>query len=362
MSSRAIVNLILLLCLLGLIYASLNPSFFTSHSDKDKPQAANTPITSLKPTDINKIEIENASGTTRLSLHATEWQLDAPVTLKANQYNVQQLLNITQTNSRAHYPADPQKLMEFGLSEPLVRIKLNQTELRFGNTDPIQQSRYLASGDTIYLIADEVSYLLMHAPGSFMDTSIVPGQPEIDTLLLPSFTLRLQDGTWRLQPIVDNNHVTHSAQKDSSAALPAMQSLKLSQDDLVRYVDEWRYAQALKVEIIQPATKLQNQPLQRVELQLADGHKLLLFAKLHNEEAVLQNPELGIQYIVTNDKFNQLLSLPKPESAATETEDDPNVVQDAAQDSDRAATANSSTLPETSPADDSAARIDEPTR
>lgn len=301
MSSRTIVNIILVILLIGLGVISLKPSLFTSTPQ----QAVKTPLTSLSVKDITKISIHNQQGNTHLTLQNDNWQVTEPIHISTNQYNVNQLLELSQLQSRAHYPADPAKLAEFGLTAPIAILRLNDVEIRFGITDPIHQSRYLAIGNTIHLIDDQYSYLLQHAPGSLMDTSIVPGQPTIKELLLPSFKLIKQDGNWQLLPSNGKPIPQQTLQK-------LMKSL--SQDDLVRYVDEWRYAQALKVDLLTTSTINRARQASRIQIQLVDDRTIVLQAETLGDEAVLRNPELGVQYIITNDKFTQLLAPPSPES------------------------------------------------
>lgn len=292
MSSRVFVNIILLILVLGLIILSIKPTLL----EQTPPQTQHNTLTSLSSKDVTNIVMSNLSGTTHIVLQDDLWRMTEPVAIKANQYNVNELLTITQLNSRAHYPINQSKLDEYGLTTPEATLFLNDIEFRFGATDPLQQSRYIAIDDTIYLIDDQFSYLLSHAPGSFIDSSLLLGKTDISQIQLPTFNILKKEGNWQLSPASssDNNK-------------------ELSQDDLVRYIDEWRYAQALKITLSTSAKM--NKGIAPVHIQFADQTELQFMIESNANGSVLTNIETGIQYFLTQEKYKQLLSLPTAEPA-----------------------------------------------
>ncbi|MEN8167927.1 MAG: hypothetical protein ABFR65_10690 [Pseudomonadota bacterium] len=152
MSRRILLNLLLsgLILLLALLVWWLQPIPLP-------------PLTPLLPEQIDRIHISDTTGREiRLHRQAGEWRLkQAP----ANAQRIEQLLGICTTPSLRRFPAPLERLEEFGLTPPAIRLRLNDLELGFGNTDPLNGWRYVRLGDSIHLIGDGFQHHLT-APAS----------------------------------------------------------------------------------------------------------------------------------------------------------------------------------------------------
>ncbi|MES9977273.1 MAG: hypothetical protein ABW107_00830, partial [Candidatus Thiodiazotropha sp. 6PLUC5] len=73
---------------------------------------------------------------------------------------VKQLLEICRTESLRHFPA-PAELKPFGLDQPNLILRLNQTQFSFGTTDPINGWRYVLHRGEIHLIGNGFQHHLI---------------------------------------------------------------------------------------------------------------------------------------------------------------------------------------------------------
>ncbi len=152
MSRRTLLNLVLsgLVLLLVLLVWWLQPS-------------PPPPLTPLLPEQIETIRINDTKGREiRLDRQAGQWQLGQ---VPANENRIRQLLGICITPSLRRFPAPRERLAEFSLAPPAIRLRLNDLELEFGATDPVNGWRYVRLGDTIHLIGDGFQHHL-NAPAN----------------------------------------------------------------------------------------------------------------------------------------------------------------------------------------------------
>jgi len=110
-----------------------------------------TPLTSIDPSRIFRIEISDLSGRHILLLKQDSvWQIQKG---PARAARIEQLLGICDTTSLQSFPT-PDEVGPYGLDPPAIRLKLNNEILDFGATDPLHGWRYVRYGDRIHLIAD----------------------------------------------------------------------------------------------------------------------------------------------------------------------------------------------------------------
>lgn len=109
-------------------------------------------LTSLQPDQIHSIRITDPAGRDiQLIKTADQWKLSRK---PANTQRIEQLLGISTTLSLRRFPLPTERLGEFGLQPPAIRLWLNETELDFGTTDPLNGWRYVRQGDQVHLIGD----------------------------------------------------------------------------------------------------------------------------------------------------------------------------------------------------------------
>jgi hypothetical protein len=212
------------------------------------------------------------------------WLLLQPVILPADGYRIDALLRVTASKSLGSFPAEPEKLAEYSLSEPAVTLSLNRnTHIAFGSNTPLDHRRYVRLGDTVHLISDTLYYHLIGAFTTFVSKSPLPRGSAIAALQLPELNLQWQQNRWQVTP----------------------QPADYSADQVTQLLDAWRYASAIEVkpydgqtgEVITLQPKDTEQPLQ-----------FLLTAR--DPDLVLARPELGIQYHLPAEAAAKMLQLP----------------------------------------------------
>lgn len=155
MSRRSLINLALsgLAALLALLIWRLQPEPLPS-------------LTNLLPEQIQSIQISDRSGREiLLTRHNGAWLLGSAA---ADATRIEQLLGLCRTPSLQRFPAPLERLAEFGLQPPAIRLRLNDLELAFGSNDPINGWRYVRIDDQIHLIGDGFQHHLTAPPDQFL--------------------------------------------------------------------------------------------------------------------------------------------------------------------------------------------------
>ncbi|MCF6283348.1 MAG: DUF4340 domain-containing protein [Candidatus Polarisedimenticolaceae bacterium] len=135
----------------------------------DKPQIH--PLTQLPADRINTIQIRKKSGTLiKLQRESGGWMMQSPTPGAANSQRINELLGISQTESHLSFPAEDEKLAEYGLSPPRIVLQLNELQLLFGDNDPVYQRRYVKVAGQIHLIDDGFQHHLLAKPSAFSAT------------------------------------------------------------------------------------------------------------------------------------------------------------------------------------------------
>lgn len=155
MSRRTLINLILsgLAVLLGLMIWWLQPQPLPT-------------LTDLQPEQVNRIRIrDNSSREILLTRQSGAWLLGQK---SANADRIEQLLDICSTPSLRRFSAPLKRLEEFGLQPPAILLRLNDLELAFGSTDPINGWRYVRIDNQIHLIGDGFHHHLTAPASEFL--------------------------------------------------------------------------------------------------------------------------------------------------------------------------------------------------
>lgn len=278
MNSRAILNLSILAIVIVLGAVVFYPP---QQSTETKIETA---LTSLTPEAVHTITITKPNQTPINFVNQKQgWLINAPFTVNANPQRLEKILQLITQPSHSQYNIDESNLAKYGLDNPQVVIAFNDVELRFGGSDPIHQRRYILIDNRIHLITDLVSHILKQPVTQFIDLALIPGNQQITKLQLPEFSLKLIQGKWNFER-------PHNS--------------TINQDAAQKFVDEWRYAQALSVELVKraPPTDANNKvsiatSSQSVEFILFDGES----------ETKLIRTDLPIQYQLSPDSVQTLL-------------------------------------------------------
>jgi hypothetical protein len=280
-SSRNLLNLVLLLMLAGLLALAIYEP-----GKPDKPIAK--AITELDPAAINSVRIERpGQATVVLEKHGEQWRMQEPFVMPANSGRIQQLLRLVQAKSITSYPMSRVDANQLQLDAPSLVLTLNDQTLRFGAITAIGDSRYLQIGNTVHLITDRYSHLARGAASDFVSPALLPESTEINRIDLLSGV----------------------SQQGAS-----QQSVKSQDEGAHSLLEEWRHARAMRVSALDKTA----QPTESVVVNV-DADKSVHFDVLRSEsEIILQRPDVGLQYHFSLAAGQRLLTLPSPEPPAAE--------------------------------------------
>jgi len=247
-------------------------------------------LSALKPAETRSIRIERAGAeTVVLGRKQDSWMIASPFAARADESRVGQLLDILE--ARSTNPLAATDLARFELDPPAVRVILDGQAFGFGMVSPITREQYVLTGSTVYAVSPRYGAALP-AGASELASRQLFGADEVPIRIeLKTITVEQRDGKWRRTP----------------------EMADLSQDDFVRWTDEWRRATALRVER-HGTTK----PLADIQVQLKSGAALRLGVLARAPELVLLRVDENLQYHFGADTAKRLLSPPGAASAQGE--------------------------------------------
>ena len=245
-----------------------------------------SPLLSLTADQVERIRLlPGADRHIDLTRGDNGWMISYPIQIAANDFRVDSILQLTQADSYAHYPAAAQALAPFGLDPPQSEIQLNDVTIAFGDNEPIHHRRYVRVGDQVHLINDRYFYSSQLLLSALVDTALLPADAVPVRIQLPDRLLTRVNGDWHVEP--DGNGV--------------------SMDAINGLVDAWRNARAVQVSEYHE-DKVQD----TIDVSLADGTRLSFELLSRSPELLLGRRDLGLRYHFTAEQAGRLLNLAMP--------------------------------------------------
>ena len=243
----------------------------------------------LKAADARTIKIEIAAGAPIvLERAASGWRLAAPFAARANEFQAQRLLEILAAASKDRFPAAG--LARFELNEPRARLTINQQVFSFGAVNPVSNEQYVLTQDGIYLIALRYGAALPKDALQLVNQQLFAPEEAPVALEFQEFRIAQQDGKWVMSPAVADS----------------------SQDDINRWIDEWRLATAFAM---LPTSN--RKPLATIKARLRSGNEVTLTVLEREPQLVLARSDLPFEYQFAGGAAKRLLAPPTAESNAT---------------------------------------------
>jgi Domain of unknown function (DUF4340) len=150
-------------------------------------------ISAIDPTTVNRIHLGRPGNLDLLLQRSgTEWQIVSPVQARVNPFRVNSLLSLLQTYSISTFNADPGAV---GLTDnnSVVTLEFDEAVFRFGDTNPLDQSRYLLHRNTIHLIEDTLYQQLLQDAGFFVDKRLLSDVEQLVSVTLSDPALSITD-------------------------------------------------------------------------------------------------------------------------------------------------------------------------
>jgi hypothetical protein len=199
--------------------------FLVWFTQKVTTEDASVTVSEIDAEIIQKIKINRRQNTLLLDKTEAGWQLTQPFTAPGNPIRIDLILSaLNQPFTNSKPITDEMDLSIYGLDEPVATLTLDQHVMRFGDIAPLQQKRFVAFNDQVYLLEDSIAPMLTASANSFIDNRLFEPEMAITEMQLPNNTrFYLEAGQW------------HSSLTD------------LSKDEIQSFIDAWQKAAALQV-------------------------------------------------------------------------------------------------------------------
>jgi len=240
-------------------------------------------LAAFKPEVARAIRLERPGATALvLEKRGEEWVLTAPVSARADPVRVQRLLAIAGATATSRLAATD--LSRFELDRPAARLTIDSQSFDFGMVNPLSREQYVLTGGAVYTVAPGYDAALPRNPGDLIDKRLLRMSEVPVRVELGKFTVAREETRWVLRPPGGD----------------------LSQDDIQRWVDEWRHASALRVEAFAKGV-----PLGAVRMQFRDGTALSLGILAREPEVALLRPDEKLVYYLFKGSAQRLFSPPQ---------------------------------------------------
>lgn len=276
MSRRTLINVVLLVLVAGLA------AFITLAPEREAPMDRE-PLSRENPRAISRIRLHPVEGAP-ISLRRTEgvWYLTDPIRIAANDFRVNALIGVLAAPVHARIEASADELGRFGLAPPRARVRLDEIEILFGDTQPLNGRRYLLHDGRVALVDDAYFSHLSSSAANYVDPAVLGRDASPREIELPDLRVLREGDTWRLD----------ATDEEANA------------ETITNLVDLWRNAQATAVRPYEPSLDWKEQ----IRVKLADRDLRFDLARTEYE-VILGRPELQIQYHLTKSTGARLLAL-----------------------------------------------------
>jgi hypothetical protein len=248
-------------------------------------------LTTIEQNDIVKIEVLRKNlDNFEFHKQGEVWRMTSPLQLLANNSRINAMLRLLKTESHGQLNPANVNLDGFALSDPIITLKLDEQVFQFGNTDAIDQRRYVLFKESIHLTNDSLYALLTTNAAFFADTKLLPKDIEINAIQFPENKIELIDDQWRMKTLMD-----------------------IKPDQLKRVVFNWKEAAAVSV-----SKYTAPEAESTISITFSEGITINFTIVSTEPHLILGRKDLGIQYHLGSDVTDKLL-LKEESSTAIET-------------------------------------------
>ena len=153
-----------------LLVAALN-LYLLVHIEQKRSveQSPQDTLTSLDPERITSIRIDRQTESLVFRKDGDHWQMIMPLQDKANEERMTELRALAVITPLGQYDVQSVDLARYGLTTPRLSVRLNDTQILFGDLNPANQRRYVLAEKHLFLIADNIFPILQLPPEAFIE-------------------------------------------------------------------------------------------------------------------------------------------------------------------------------------------------
>ncbi|MGH8642484.1 MAG: DUF4340 domain-containing protein [Burkholderiales bacterium] len=242
-------------------------------------------LSALKAQEIRSIRVERPGDAAPLLLERRPdgWYVVSPFAARADALRAHQVLAIAEAKSSHRLPAA--ELARFELDRPIAWVTLGGQTFSFGLVNAVTREQYVLSGDFVYTVHPRYGAALPARPADAANRQLFAADEVPVRIELKEFTVEQRNGRWTLTP-------------GASA---------VSQEEFMRWVDEWHLASALRV-----APWARGKPVAEIRVRLKNGGNLTLGVLARQPELVLVRTDEKLQYHLRAEAAKRLFSPPSP--------------------------------------------------
>jgi hypothetical protein len=284
MRSRTALNIgiaVLVLALGVFIYFSAQEGDPGSSQERHAlipERAENLTRIEIERTGQNAIVLERSVG--------SPWRMTAPRSARLEEVQLSRVLDVARFRATQRMSADD--LARFELDKPWAQIRFNRHAVDFGATNALTQELYVRSGEHVYAVSPRLAAAVPGHPSKLLAHRVFAPDEEPIAIELKDFSVRHDGVRWVLTPHDPN----------------------LSQDDLIRWVEQWRLASSVAT---QPDG--QAQAAESIKVELRNGRAVVLGVLERAPNLVLLRDDETLQYHLPSDRAATLLSAPNATGA-----------------------------------------------
>jgi hypothetical protein len=246
-------------------------------------QGADYLLSGFKAGEVKAIRVEKAGREiAQLARGADGWRLVQPFSARADATQVQKLTAILDAKTTDKLAATG--LARYDLDPPFAKLTIDGQAFSFGSLNPVVGAQYVLTNNAIYLLPPRYAAAIPDEAPALASKQLFAASEAPTAIALPNFRVESQDGKWALLP----------ARGDP-----------LSQDDLARWVDEWRLASALAVG---GAPQMRAKEIVRVTLK--DGRVVELDILQREPDLVLARRDEMLTYRIAQAAGQRMLAPP----------------------------------------------------
>ena len=236
---------------------------------------------------VSRIEIERR-GQNAIVLERSrgQWRMSAPRVARLDEVQLSRVLDVARFRATQRMRAED--LERFELDKPWARIRFDRYAVEFGTTNGLTQELYVRSADHVYAVPSQLATGVPGNAARLLAHRLFGPDEQPIAFRLKYFAVHHDGVRWVMEP------------PDPS----------LSQDDVIRWVDQWRLASSL---VTQPAE--QTQPAESIRIDLKGAGTIVLDVLQRTPNLVLLRADELLQYHLPASYSATLLARPSAAAA-----------------------------------------------
>ncbi len=272
MSHRLLINLALLFCVIVL-------AVFLGTNKEQEIVEPEVTLTDIQPDSIHVIHIERRDlDDIIFQKQGDNWMMQSPFSLPASHARINAMLKLLQARSHDHFSAPDNDLTPYMLAVPAISITLNDTNIAFGDTNPLEDKlRYVLVEDTVHIINAGLFHQLQASATFFLDAKLIPPDASIKAIQLPELNIEnVEDET-----LSGAHH---------------------------QVLNSWKHLKSISVRKYE-----EIEAIDTIKIELNTGELIKLIIVSNRPNLILARPDKGIQYHINNTVSDNLFPI-KPET------------------------------------------------